>query len=87
MTEDDMDAIADVMVELVKDALAPLEDRIAQLEQRPGADKGIWETGTLFRVGDITTHRNQGWVCREEHVAGATFCVERFRLFDRGARR
>jgi hypothetical protein len=76
-----------IVVAAIKTALKPLEARIKELEQRPTLkDAGIWQPGQLYKKGDLVTRRNSGWVCRENHVSGADFSPERFRLFDRGTR-
>ena len=88
MNDVELEAIADVVVELVKDAIAPLQERIASLEARPTQkDSGVWRPGMLFRAGDLTTYKNDGWIARVDHVAGSAFSLEKFRLWDRSKRK
>jgi len=67
--------------------ITALEAKVKQLEESQPRDKGVWKSGIVFRPGDITTYKNNGWVCTSAHYSvGDKLDPTVFRLFDRGAR-
>lgn len=87
MTADDVEVLADAIVETIKDALgspkmraiiddrvrALVDDRIKALEIRPELhDAGVWRTGQTYKPGAIVTHRGAAWVNRHEHLSTGT---------------
>jgi hypothetical protein len=59
-------ALARVMATAIKAALAPLAERIAELEARPTVKYlGTWEAGRTYGPGDVITELGAMWHCRE----------------------
>jgi hypothetical protein len=68
----DSEAIADVIVQTLKDVIAPrdaclvaLEARLAALEQKPFVTfLGTFERGTAYDAGAAVVHKSALWICK-----------------------
>jgi hypothetical protein len=65
-TEEVLLALAKSVGEFVKETVAPLKERIAELESRPVLqDAGIWREHTVYNSGAVVSYRGSAWVCHE----------------------
>jgi hypothetical protein len=74
-----------VTAETIRNAIKPLEDRIAALESAPTEFKGIWTQGTKYAARSIISHDGSMWHANETTKdkpgtsASWTRCVKRCR--------
>jgi hypothetical protein len=55
--------LGEVMRESIRDAIAPLEKRIAQLEESGIRYCGVFQRALAYRRGDTVTFDSNLWVC------------------------
>jgi hypothetical protein len=57
-----MQALAPIFADFVRQAIAPLRERIKQLEDRPAIQyRGVFEIGRAYSEGDFVTDKGAIW--------------------------
>jgi len=69
VTPEDGQMVAEVMLEAIDRALAPVLARIALLEARPAVKySGVYQAGVVYSAGSLTTRSGSLWIAsRETH--------------------
>jgi hypothetical protein len=73
--------MATVVANAIKQAVAPLRDRIASLEARPVLKYGgVFEQGASYQEGVLVTRSGSLWLCLRETRATPGSDPEKWRL-------
>lgn len=88
------EAMAAVIADVLKKALAVRDERIAAHEQRLCAlerkpslkDAGIWRHGSHYIPGDVVQFRGSPWICEKDHIASGSPDHASFRLWQKSVK-
>jgi hypothetical protein len=61
-----IEALAHLLTEVLKEDIAPLAERVSAIEARPELKHvGTWREGKTFREGNLVTDKGALWLCRK----------------------
>lgn len=70
MTKDDIEMVAEVIAEAVKEATAPLLKRIEMLEEGGIKYLGNYQRAAEYKRGDTVTHKGSLWTAIQQADPG-----------------